>query len=154
MCKISPRSDQPFQRRFFEGFYYFLKPYGCRVTWPMTSSNFFVDHFIPRWLSIFFILIGCSIIHMQLWYHNKGSYDVIKKITYSPWEVLCRCQVSIFSMERFRRCRGPTFLLFPTWLPHHMNYDIIIIIKTFYMSIRTDGENLVSIRQVVAEKRE
>ena len=33
-----------------------------------------------------------------------------------------------------------------------MNYDITIIIKTFYMSSRTNGENFISIQQVVADK--
>ena len=33
-----------------------------------------------------------------------------------------------------------------------MTYDVIIIIKTFYMSNHTNGENFVSIHQVVAEK--
>ena len=42
--------------------------------------------------------------------------------------------------------------IFPTHLPHHVTNGIIIIIKTFYMSSRTYGENFVSIRQVVAEK--
>ena len=44
------------------------------------------------------------------------------------------------------------FPLFPTWLAHHVTYEIIIIIKTFYMSSRSYGENFVSIRQAVAEK--
>jgi len=51
-----------------------------------------------------------------------------------------------FSLMQFHR--GPVF---PTWLPHHVTYNIIII-KTFYMSSRTNGENFVSIRQAVAEK--
>ena len=42
--------------------------------------------------------------------------------------------------------------VFPTWLPHHVTYDIIIINRTFYVSSRSNGENLVSIRQAVAEK--
>ena len=33
-----------------------------------------------------------------------------------------------------------------------MTYDIIIIIKTFYISSRTNGGNFVSIRQVITEK--
>ena len=48
--------------------------------------------------------------------------------------------------------RSKFFSVFPTWLPHHMTYDIIIIIKTFYMSYHSYGENFVSIRQAVAEK--
>ena len=44
-----------------------------------------------------------------------------------------------------------SFSVFPTLLPHHVTYDVIII-ETFYMSTRTNGENFVSIRQAVAEK--
>ena len=61
-------------------------------------------------------------------------------------------QVSIFSLVGFQRYRGPNFYIFPTWLPHHMTDDVIIIIKTFYTSSRTNGEDFVSIRQAVAEK--
>ena len=45
-----------------------------------------------------------------------------------------------------------SFFRFSNWLPHHVAYDIIIIIKTFYMSSCTNGENFVSIRQAVAVK--
>ena len=89
---------------------------------------FSVDHFIPRWPSKIFILIRCSILRMQLWCHNKGTYDVIKKNhTYSPW-VLAVCQVSIFSLVQFQRYRGPKFFHFsnmaatPRELWRH-NYD-------------------------------
>ena len=33
-----------------------------------------------------------------------------------------------------------SFPIFPTWLPHYVTYDVIIIIKTFRMSSRTNGE--------------
>ena len=45
-----------------------------------------------------------------------------------------------------------SFSIFPTWLPHHVTYELIIMIITFYMSSRSDGENFVEIRQAVAEK--
>ena len=45
-----------------------------------------------------------------------------------------------------------SFSVFPTWLPHHTTYDIIITIKTFDMSGRIYGESFVSIHQAVAEK--
>ena len=62
-------------------------------------------------------------------------------------------QVSIFSLVWFLRHRGPIlFSVFPIWLPHHVTYDVIIIIKTFYMSNRTNGENFVLISKVVTEK--
>ena len=45
-----------------------------------------------------------------------------------------------------------SFSVFPTWLLHHVTDNIIIMIKTFNMSIRTDSENFVSIQQAVVEK--
>ena len=45
-----------------------------------------------------------------------------------------------------------TFVLVPTWLPQHVTYDVIVIIKTFCMSVRYNGEKFVSIRQAVVEK--
>ena len=44
------------------------------------------------------------------------------------------------------------FSVFPTWLPHHVTYDVIIIIKTFHISRRSNDENFVSIRNAVAQK--
>ena len=62
------------------------------------------------------------------------------------------CQVSIFSLVRFQRFSDPNFSVFPIWLPHHVTYDVIILIDTFHMTRRTNGENFVSIRQAVAKK--
>ena len=45
-----------------------------------------------------------------------------------------------------------SFSGFLTWLPHHVTCNVIIIITTFYISFRSYGENLMSIRQAVAEK--
>ena len=45
-----------------------------------------------------------------------------------------------------------SFSIFPTWLPNHVTYDVIIIIKTFHMSSQTYGENFVSIGLSVPEK--
>ena len=50
------------------------------------------------------------------------------------------------------RYRGPKFFRFPIWRPHHVAYDVILIIKTFHISRCTNGENLVSIRLEVAGK--
>jgi len=44
------------------------------------------------------------------------------------------------------------FRINPTWLPHHVTYDVVIIMKTFSMSSLTFDDNFVSIRQEVAEK--
>ena len=66
-------------------------------------EKFFCWSFYPqkfsRWPSKISILIGCGVLHMQLWHHNEGTYDIIK-ITHSPWGVRAMCQVSIFSLVR------------------------------------------------------
>ena len=100
-----------------------------------------------------FILIGCSVLHMQLWRHNEGTYDVNTNHTHSPWGVLATCQVSIFSSVQVQRERSKMFPFFPKWLSHHVIYDIILIIITFHMRSQTCGENFVSIRQAVVEKK-
>ena len=91
------------------------KQYGYRITWPMMSSKNFVDHFIPRWPSKIFILIGLT------FFIGAVSDTEVQRVS-----------------------------VFPTWLPHHVTYDIII--ETFYMSCHTYGENFILIRQAVAEK--
>ena len=110
-----------------------------------------MDHFIPRWSSKFFILIGCSVLHMQLWHHNEGTSDVIK-ILHIPHEYVLCAKFKKNSLVWFQRYRGPKFFRFPIWLPHHATYEVIIIIETFSMSSRTNGENFVSIQQAVVEK--
>ena len=144
MDEVLPRSIQPFQRRFFEGLKNKTNQYGCQITWLMMSSKTFVDHFIPRLPSNIFILIGCSVLHMQLWCHNKGTYDVIKNHSHSSW-VLAMCQVLIFflgAVSEIQRCKVFPFFqhgCHTTWpMPHH-----VIIIKTFYISSCTNGENFV-----------
>ena len=52
----------------------------------------------------------------------------------------------------FRDTEVQIFPVFLTWLTHHMTDDIIIFIATFHISSRTNGENFVSIRQVLVEK--
>ena len=65
------------------------------------------------------------------------------KITlFSPWGILHMRQVSIFfSWSSFGDTEAQSFSFLPTWLPHHVTNDIIIITKTFYMSSHTYGEN-------------
>ena len=46
--------------------------------------------------------------------------------------------------------QGSSF--FPTWLPHF--FDVVIIIKAFFMSSRSYGETFLSIGLVVSEKTE
>ena len=62
------------------------------------------------------------------------------------------CQVSIFFLGAVSEIEVQSFSVFPIWLPHHVTYDVIIIIKTFYKCNHTNGENFVSIRQAVAAK--
>ena len=62
---------------------------------------------------------------------------------------------SWLAQSPYKDCTGYVFYeyhLVPTWLPHHVTYNIIIILKTFYMSSCSYGDNFVSIRQAVAEK--
>ena len=79
--------------------------------------------------------------------------DVINH-TYFPLGVLERCQVSILPWRGFRDTEVQRFSFFPTWLPNHMTYDVIIIIKTFFRNRCTYDENFVSIGYAVAEKTE
>ena len=59
---------------------------------------------------------------------------------------------NFFPWCSFRDTEVQIFPVFSIWLPQHVAYDVIIIIKTFYMSSRTNEENFGSIRQAVAEK--
>ena len=108
--------------------------------------------FYPEMPVKIFILIGCSVLHMQSRCHNEGNYDVIK-ITLIPHEEYLLCaKFQFFPFCGFRETEGQSFSVFPIWLPHHVTYDVILIIKTCYMSIRTNGEKFVSISQAVAQK--
>ena len=110
-CKFSPRSVQPLQRKGFLKVKNkqtcllnnvtddVIKFYSCGPIYPKMTQNIFV-------------FIGCGIIHMQLWCHNEGTYDVIINNTHSAWGVLAMFQVLIFSLVRFQRCRGPIFFRF------------------------------------------
>ena len=79
--------------RFFN--FFFLNNMAAESCDQWRHDFFFsVDHFIPRWPSKIFILIGCRVLHMQLWHHNEGTYDVIKKnLSHSPWGVLAICHL-------------------------------------------------------------
>ena len=85
--KVSPQSVQPLQRRRF------LKVFkkNSKTIWLPNHvtddiiNSFSVAYFIPRWSSKFFILIRCSVLHMQLWCHNEGTYDIIQNHTHSSW---------------------------------------------------------------------
>ena len=84
------------------------------------------------------------------------NYDVITKapmtIKKSLFHMTSTCQVSILSLGVVSEIEVQSFSVFPTWLSHYVAYDVIIMIKTFYMNIRSSGENFVSIWQLVAEK--
>ena len=66
--------------------------------------------------------------------------------------MLCAKFQVFFPWCGFRDTEVQSFSVYPIWLPHHVTHDIIVIIKMFYMSRRTNGENFVSIRQAVAER--
>ena len=79
------------------------------------------------------------------------NYDVImkpfmtssKKSLFSHAEYFT-CQVSsFFPWSSFEDTEVQSFSFFPTWLPHHVTYDVIIITKTFCISSRVLGENFV-----------
>ena len=57
-----------------------------------------------------------------------------------------------FPFCSFRDTEVQRLSIFPIWLPHHVTYDVKIIIKTLYMRSRTNGENVLSIQLVVAKK--
>ena len=89
---------------------------------------------------------------MQLWCHNEGT-DVIKKKSLIPHEeYLLRAKFHFFFLGGVSEIEVQSLSVFSNMAAHHVTYDVIIIIKTFYMNSRTDGENLVSIRQAVVEK--
>ena len=101
----------------------------------------------------------------------KYNYDVITKApmmslkknhTHSPWGVLCGkfqfspwCSFTCLGPKCSAEClraKVQSVSVFPTRLPHHVTYDILILIKTFHWSRRTNDANFVSIWQAVAEK--
>ena len=134
----------------FEGFFFFLNNMAAESRDRWRQEIFSVDHFIPRWPSKFFILIRCHVLYKQLWRHIEGTYDVIKS-TIPHEEYLLRTKFQFFPWCGFRDTEVQMFPIFPIWLQHHVTYDVIIIIKIFYMSRRTNGENFVPIRQAVTE---
>ena len=100
-----------------------------------------------------FILIRWSVLHMQIWRHNEGTYDVIKKINLISHEEYLLCaKFQFFPWCSVRDIEVQSFYIFPTWLSHHVTYDIIIIIKTFHINSCTYGENFVWIWQAVMKK--
>ena len=63
--------------KFLKVFGGFFRQYGCQITWPMMSWFFFCAPFYPEMTLKKFSY--WSDLHMQLWRHNEGPYDVIKK---------------------------------------------------------------------------
>ena len=120
----------------------------------MTSSIFFLWTILSRddpqnfsyWSDAAFYICNYDII-------TKAPMTSLKKGNHIfPWGVLAMCQVSIFPWCGFRDTEVQSFSVFPTWLSHQVTEYITIMIKTFYMSSRTDGENFVSIWQAVVEE--
>ena len=145
--EVSPRSVQPFQRRF-------LKVLVCFFLNNMTVESG------DCWRHLMFILQTILSRGDPQKFSNWSdvafytcNYDVIK-ITLIPHEYLPWAKFQFFPLYGFRGTEVQSFSVFPIWLPHHVTYDVdvIIIILTFFTSNHTYGENFVSIRQVVAEK--
>ena len=148
-CKVFPQSVQSFQSRFVKVFFFQKK--SCQTTWPMASSIFSVDQFIPWWPSKIFILIACRVLCIQMWCLSKGTDDIIKKKSHLfSIGSTDRCQVSIFhwAVSEIQRSISP---FFPSWLLDHLTYDVIII-KMFHMRSCTNSENFLSIQQAVERK--
>ena len=106
-----------------EGSTLLLKAFMWNIIWlpnHVTNDviNFFSSiQFSPGWPSKIFILIRCSVPHMQLWHHNEGTDDVIKKnITLIPQEGYLLSAKFIFVSWCGFVDRGPKFSVFPTWL--------------------------------------
>ena len=85
-------------------------------------------------------------------HHNEGTYDVIKSTLIPHEEYLRGSKFQFFPRCGFRDTEVQSFSVFPIWLPHHLTYDVIIIIKTFHMRSPSNRENFVSICPAVAEK--
>ena len=115
--------------------------------WPMTSSNFFWRTIVslddPQkfsyWSDVAFYICNYDVIKKKSTLIPNEEYVLCAKFKFFPWCGFRNTEVHIFSV-------------FPTWLPHHVTYNVIIILKTFHLRSRTDGENFLSIRQAVAKK--
>ena len=118
----------------------------------MTSSIFFFQPIYPKMTPKIFhtdrMLHSTYLIMMSSWRHQ---WHHTKIILLSHQEHLLCGKFQFFPWFVFRDTEVQKFPIFPTWLPHHMTDDRVII-KTFYMSSRSDGENSVSIWQAVAEE--
>ena len=112
LCKVSPQSIEPLQRKRF------LK---VKKTNNMAAEShdrwrhhffFSVDHFIPKWPSKCFKLIGCGILHMQLWCHNEGTYDIIQNHTHSSWSTCYMPSFNFFLVAVSEIQRSKVFCFF------------------------------------------
>ena len=99
-----------------------------------------------------FIMIRCDVLHMQLWRHNEGTSDVIKKSHSFPMRSTCDVPSFNFFLGVVSEIEVQSFSVFPTWLPHQVTYDIKIVCKSSCKISCSYGENFVSIWQVVVEK--
>ena len=119
--------------KIFEGFFKQKKQYGCRIKRLTMSTNFFVDYFIPRWPETFsywsdvaFCICNYDAITRHLWHHKKSLIPHEEFLPYAKFQFFLGAVSEVQS-----------FSIFQTWLPHDVTY-VIIIIKTFCMSSRTD----------------
>ena len=113
-----------FREEDFWRFFFCCLNQDCQITWPMTSCFFFVAHFIPIWPSKIFILIGCGILHMQLWCHNEGPDDVIKKplIPHEEYLPCAKFQFFLGAVSEIQRYSVYEYL-FPVIFPKFFQYS-------------------------------
>ena len=115
-CKVSTRSVQPLQkRRFLKVFLNFKTMWLPNHVTDDIIKFFFlfsVDHFIPRWPSKIFMLIRCSVLHVQLWGHNEGTHDVLKITLIPHEEYLPFARFQSFPCCGFRDTEDESFSIF------------------------------------------
>ena len=107
----------------------------------MTLKHF---HAVQMWRSTYAMMMSKR---RHRWSHkNKKNHSI-------PMKSTCYVPSFNFFLGAVSGIKWSKVIpFFPTWLPHHVTYDVIIVIKTFCMSSHTYGENFFSIQQAVTEK--
>ena len=113
----------------------------CGPFYPFMTLKIF--HTDQMWPSTFAIMMSSR---RHLWCHLKKSHSFPMR------SACCVPSFNFFPWCGFRDIEIQSFSVFLIWLLHHVTNDVTTIIETFYMSIRTNGDIFVSIRQAVADK--
>ena len=130
-------------------FSYFREDFFLTIWLPNHATDdviifFSVDHFIPRWSSKIFILLRCSVLHMQLWHHHEGTDDLIKKTSHSfPMRSLC--SVSSFNCFFLRNCLSDWDEILTIGATTHvecLNHNYDVIGHMVWQSCWKNGKNL------------